>query len=50
MSAEKYQNVVIGSRDGGKYLARHLAQSGQTTVVERFLTRHCATPFSRIQP
>jgi len=33
MSAEKYQNVVIGSGEGGKYLAWHLAQSGQPTVV-----------------
>jgi pyruvate/2-oxoglutarate dehydrogenase complex dihydrolipoamide dehydrogenase (E3) component len=34
--AEKYQNVIIGSGEGGKYLAWHLAQSGQkTAVVER---------------
>src|SRR6202047_2702152 len=33
MSVEKYKNVVIGSGEGGKYLAWHLAQSGQQTVV-----------------
>lgn len=33
MSTEIYQNVVIGSGEGGKYLAWHLAQSGQRTVV-----------------
>jgi len=33
MSVENYQNVVIGSGEGGKYLAWHLAQSGQRTVV-----------------
>jgi pyruvate/2-oxoglutarate dehydrogenase complex dihydrolipoamide dehydrogenase (E3) component len=33
---DAYQNVIIGSGEGGKYLAWHLAQSGQTTaVVER---------------
>jgi pyruvate/2-oxoglutarate dehydrogenase complex dihydrolipoamide dehydrogenase (E3) component len=33
---ETYQNVIIGSGEGGKYLAWHLAQSGQkTAVVER---------------
>ena len=36
MSTESYENVVIGSGEGGKYLAWHLAQSGQrTAVVER---------------
>jgi pyruvate/2-oxoglutarate dehydrogenase complex dihydrolipoamide dehydrogenase (E3) component len=36
MNAERYKNVVIGSGEGGKYLAWHLAQSGQkTAVVER---------------
>ena len=36
MPMETYQNVVIGSGEGGKYLAWHLAQSGQkTAVVER---------------
>ena len=33
MRVENYQNVVIGSGEGGKYLAWHLAQSGQRTVV-----------------
>src|SRR6202049_1418645 len=33
MSAQNYKNVVIGSGEGGKYLAWHLAQSGQPTVV-----------------
>ena len=36
MPMETYQNVVIGSGEGGKYLVWHLAQSGQkTAVVER---------------
>lgn len=36
MSAESYQNVIIGSGEGGKYLAWHLAQSGeQTMMIER---------------
>src|SRR5450755_1237238 len=29
----RYKNVIIGSGEGGKYLAWHLAQSGQSTVV-----------------
>src|SRR5215472_15107812 len=33
MNTENYQNVVIGSGEGGKYIAWHLAQSGQQTVV-----------------
>jgi pyruvate/2-oxoglutarate dehydrogenase complex dihydrolipoamide dehydrogenase (E3) component len=33
MSAQNYKNVVIGSGEGGKYLAWHLAQSEQPTVV-----------------
>src|SRR6201996_9090995 len=33
MSADRYQNVIIGSGEGGKYLAWHLAHSGQSTVV-----------------
>jgi len=33
MSVEYYKNVIIGSGEGGKYLAWHLAQSGQQTVV-----------------
>ena len=33
MSVENYKNVIIGSGEGGKYLAWHLAQSGQKTVV-----------------
>jgi pyruvate/2-oxoglutarate dehydrogenase complex dihydrolipoamide dehydrogenase (E3) component/uncharacterized protein (DUF302 family) len=30
---DSYQNVIIGSGEGGKYLAWHLAQSGQPTIV-----------------
>jgi pyruvate/2-oxoglutarate dehydrogenase complex dihydrolipoamide dehydrogenase (E3) component/pimeloyl-ACP methyl ester carboxylesterase len=33
MEQDRYQNVIIGSGEGGKYLAWHLAQSGQSTVV-----------------
>ena len=34
--AERYDAVVIGSGEGGKYLAWHLAQTGEkTAVVER---------------
>src|SRR6266566_8128904 len=33
MSVENHKNVIIGSGEGGKYLAWHLAQSGQPTVV-----------------
>ena len=33
MASDRYQNVIIGSGEGGKYLAWHLAQSGQPTVV-----------------
>src|SRR5207247_3094242 len=33
MSVENYKNVIIGSGEGGKYLAWHLAQSGQQTIV-----------------
>ncbi|HXJ39126.1 MAG TPA: mercuric reductase [Bryobacteraceae bacterium] len=33
MTAENYKNIIIGSGEGGKYLAWHLAQSGQRTVV-----------------
>jgi len=36
MSTEHYKNVIIGSGEGGKYLAWHLAQSGeQTMMIER---------------
>ena len=36
MPMETYQNIIIGSGEGGKYLAWHLAQSGQkTAVIER---------------
>jgi pyruvate/2-oxoglutarate dehydrogenase complex dihydrolipoamide dehydrogenase (E3) component len=36
MSAQNHKNIIIGSGEGGKYLAWHLAQSGQkTAVVER---------------
>lgn len=35
-SAERYDAVVIGSGEGGKYLAWHLAQTGEkTAVIER---------------
>jgi len=33
MSVENYKNVIIGSGEGGRSLAWHLAQSGQQTVV-----------------
>ena len=33
MGQDRYQNVIVGSGEGGKYLAWHLAQSGQSTVV-----------------
>ncbi len=33
MTQDRYRNVIIGSGEGGKYLAWHLAQSGQSTVV-----------------
>src|SRR5215467_3523226 len=33
MGQDHYKNVIIGSGEGGKYLAWHLAQSGQPAVV-----------------
>jgi len=33
MGVELYRNVIIGSGEGGKYLAWHLAGSGQQTMV-----------------
>jgi pyruvate/2-oxoglutarate dehydrogenase complex dihydrolipoamide dehydrogenase (E3) component/pimeloyl-ACP methyl ester carboxylesterase len=33
MAVETYKNVVIGSGEGGKFLAWHLASSGQRTIV-----------------
>ena len=33
MSVEQYKNVVIGSGEGGKYLAWELASSGQQTMM-----------------
>jgi pyruvate/2-oxoglutarate dehydrogenase complex dihydrolipoamide dehydrogenase (E3) component len=33
MVPERCQNVIIGSGEGGKYLAWHLAQLGQPTMV-----------------
>ena len=33
MNTEHCRNVIIGSGEGGKYLAWHLAQSGEPTVV-----------------
>src|SRR5215469_12012831 len=36
MTTQNYKNIIIGSGEGGKYLAWHLAQSGeQTVVIER---------------
>ena len=36
MSTENYRNIVIGSGEGGKYLAWHLSSSGeQSAVIER---------------
>lgn len=33
---ERYQNIIIGSGEGGKFIAWHLAKSGQrTAVIER---------------
>jgi pyruvate/2-oxoglutarate dehydrogenase complex dihydrolipoamide dehydrogenase (E3) component len=33
---ERYQNIIIGSGEGGKFIAWHLARSGQkTAVIER---------------
>ena len=35
-SEERYDAVVIGSGEGGKYLAWHMAQAGQkVAVIER---------------
>jgi pyruvate/2-oxoglutarate dehydrogenase complex dihydrolipoamide dehydrogenase (E3) component len=33
MSTENYKNIIIGSGEGGKFLAWHLGQSGQQVVV-----------------
>src|SRR6516165_4727666 len=33
MGQDRFRNVIIGSGEGGKYLAWHLAGSGQSTVV-----------------
>ena len=33
MTVEDYRNVVIGSGEGGKYLAWHLAKTGRRTIV-----------------
>jgi pyruvate/2-oxoglutarate dehydrogenase complex dihydrolipoamide dehydrogenase (E3) component/pimeloyl-ACP methyl ester carboxylesterase len=36
MSMDSYRNVIVGSGEGGKYLAWHLAGAGEaTTVIER---------------
>jgi len=36
MTTHNYKNIIIGSGEGGKYLAWHLAESGeQTIVIER---------------
>jgi pyruvate/2-oxoglutarate dehydrogenase complex dihydrolipoamide dehydrogenase (E3) component len=43
MSAEHCKNVIIGSGEGGKYLAWHLAQSGEQTMVleRRWISSSC---------
>src|ERR1700678_3814370 len=33
MGTERYRNVIVGSGEGGKYLAWHLAGSGQQTMM-----------------
>jgi len=33
MTAENYKNIIIGSGEGGKFLAWHLAKSGEKTAV-----------------
>src|SRR5215831_7562924 len=33
MTTQNYKNIIIGSGEGGKYLAWHLAPSGEKTVV-----------------
>ena len=33
MTTERYQNIIVGSGEGGKYLAWHLAKAGEPTVV-----------------
>src|SRR5215472_12893588 len=33
MATETYQNIIIGSGEGGKFLAWHLASSGEKTIV-----------------
>lgn len=33
MGHDRFRNVIIGSGEGGKYLAWHLAESGESTVV-----------------
>ena len=49
MSTDRYRNVIIGSGEGGKYLAWHLAHSGQSTVVvERRWRRGCMYPPFRL--
>jgi hypothetical protein len=49
MNVENYRNVIIGSGEGGKYLAWHLAQSGQTndsrrTALGRGFLPECQLP------
>ena len=43
MRTENYRNVIIGSGEGGKVLAWHLARSGrQTAIIERrWIGRSC---------
>jgi pyruvate/2-oxoglutarate dehydrogenase complex dihydrolipoamide dehydrogenase (E3) component len=33
MAIENYKNLVVGSGEGGKYLAWHLARAGERAVV-----------------
>lgn len=47
MASENYKNIIIGSGEGGKFLAWHLAQSGEkTVVVAPCLLCACVMPFA----
>src|ERR1700678_1531431 len=43
MALEQYKNLIIGSGEGGKYLAWHLATAGEKTVVveRRYIGGSC---------
>jgi hypothetical protein len=43
---DRYQNVIIGNGEGGKYLAWHLAESGQPTVAWAPIRRYWTAPTS----